>query len=115
MSPGRLACAAALALVAWGPVPAVWAQPARDASLRVTVRDTSEAVIVGAAVTLSREGVAPVTVVTNERGEALFDGLQVASWTVRASSPGFDAYSPPNSPNKLSQGCGQHMGCRMAT
>jgi hypothetical protein len=67
------------------------AQP-RTATLRVVVKDPSGAVIVGASVTaepLDREA-EPVTAVTHDRGEAVFEGLPQGRYVLTAESPGFE-------------------------
>lgn len=63
----------------------------REATLRVTVSDATGAVIVGARVTaqpLEQNG-APVEVMTNERGEAVFTGLVPGRYKVHGKSAGF--------------------------
>jgi hypothetical protein len=69
-----------------------WAQPARDASLRVTVVDQTGAIIVNSQVTIVP--VEPVgqavEVVTDERGEAVAATLAPGRYSVRAEFPGFE-------------------------
>jgi DNA-binding beta-propeller fold protein YncE len=84
-----VACALALA--------GTWAEPAaaqreQDSSLRVTARDATGAVIVGATVELSRPSDDAAVAVTSGRGVAELSRLAPGEWTLRVSSPGFDDY-----------------------
>ena len=64
----------------------------RSAALRVQVLDPTGAVIVGAQVEVrGAEGTRePIRMMTNERGEAVFDALPLGRYTIRAESPGFE-------------------------
>jgi Carboxypeptidase regulatory-like domain len=65
-------------------------QTPEPATLQVTVFDPSGAVIVGAQVhTVDAAGVVR-TLPTNDRGQAVFEGLTPGRYTLRAESPGFE-------------------------
>jgi hypothetical protein len=73
------------------PVAAADQGRSRQPTLRVTVTDATGAVIIGAQVTAQPvdESAAPISVVSNGRGEAIFSGLAPGRYRVRGESPGF--------------------------
>jgi Carboxypeptidase regulatory-like domain len=83
----QLSCA--LALTACVSVSAR-AQTPEPATLQVTVFDPSGAVIVGAQVHAIDASGAVRTLPTNDRGQAIFEGVTAGRYTVRAESPGFE-------------------------
>jgi hypothetical protein len=87
----RMLMVVCLTLAGVGDVPAL-AQTARDAALRITVSDPTDAVIVNARVTIQPTEPAgeAVEVVTDGRGEAVFATLVPGRYSVRAEFPGFE-------------------------
>ena len=72
--------------------PAASLAQTRTATLRIVVVDQTGAVIVGARVSVEpADGAAPATVrTTNERGEAVFEGLAHGRYALTAESEGFE-------------------------
>ena len=62
---------------------------ARPGTLRLVVRDATDLAIPGAAVTLTSSTGVMRNAVSNERGEALFEGVAVGDYSARIESPGF--------------------------
>jgi hypothetical protein len=94
----RPSSAALLLMLALVPVEALAAPPQEpgSATLRVTVRDPTGAVIVGAAVSLGRQAVRPeISATTDARGEATLPDVPAGRWTLRVASPGFEDHSTP--------------------
>ena len=66
----------------------VYAQ-VRPGSLRLVVRDVTDLTVPGATVSVTSSAGVERQVVTNERGEALFDGLAAGDYMAHIESPGF--------------------------
>jgi hypothetical protein len=66
----------------------VYAQ-VRPGSLRLVVRDVTDLTVPGATVSVTSPAGVERHVVTNERGEALFDGLTAGDYIAHIDSPGF--------------------------
>ena len=62
---------------------------ARPGTLRLVVRDATDLTISGATATLTSATGVTRNSVSNERGEALFEGLVAGDYSVRVESPGF--------------------------
>ena len=72
--------------------PSLAAQSARETAVRVVVEDQTGAIIVNATVQLHPIDPAgpPAEAVTNDKGEAVFDGVAPGRYAIRAEFPGFD-------------------------
>jgi hypothetical protein len=86
--------ALSLCLLATSSAPAQGAQPAANATLHVTVVDTTGAVIVGATVTVSdpdaaNKGVVPSATPTSAQGVATITRLVPGRYAIQAQFPGF--------------------------
>src|SRR5581483_7508740 len=68
---------------------AAFAQP--GATLRVTVVDPSNAVIVGAHVTVTSPAGASTTLDSGTRGDASFTGLEAGRYSIHVESAGFES------------------------
>lgn len=72
---------------------AAWAQG--NASLRVTVRDETEAALIHATVTLTDSGGVPRQVLVDESGVATFTGLTQGNYQIAVEAAGFQSFSGP--------------------
>ncbi len=74
--------------------PAAAQAPAgRPGSVRVTVRDATDLPIEGATVAVSTPAGVVGSGATNDRGQATFEGLSPAAYTLKIESPGFEPFS----------------------
>src|SRR5687767_11567399 len=80
-----------VALIA-GPAAAQTAA-ARPGTVRVTVRDATDLPIAGASVAVVAAAGGSATATTDQRGQAIVEGLAPGSYTVRIESPGFEPFS----------------------
>ena len=64
----------------------------RTATLRVVVADPTGGIVIGAAVMLQplERQTPPIDATTNERGEAVFEGVQFGRYSLAAEFPGFE-------------------------
>ena len=69
---------------------------ARPGTMRLTVRDATDLPIAGASVAVVAEAGGSTTATTDQRGQAIIEGLAPGIYTVRIESPGFEPFSQPD-------------------
>lgn len=84
--------AALIGLIAIAEAGDVAAQTPRPGSVRVVVHDATDLPVASAAVTMTTADGSTLNASTNDRGEALFEGLRPGAYKGRVESVGFNAF-----------------------